>query len=160
WAVAGVISLIGLETARLSQLDPGPTIVCLFAGALITLGVGLFLRSRRLSSAAVARVAGFAVLFAVFLAGTLWFHKAAPTDELSTAMTFARSGEPTKLRQAIESFRKFPEAKARWVPLVVAMLDQPDPVTREAAVTLLGETHASEAVVPLGARLGSGVEPE
>src|SRR5262249_8153275 len=44
WVFAGVISLVGLETARLSQLDPGPTIVCLFAGALVLLGVVLFVR--------------------------------------------------------------------------------------------------------------------
>src|SRR5262245_41145152 len=160
WAFGGVISLVGLETARMSQLDPGPTIVCLFAGALVLLGVVLFVRARRMSPAAIARVVGFTVLFAVFLGGTLWFRKASPTDELSTALEFARSAEPTRLRQAIESFRKFPDAKARWVPLVVAMLDQPDPVTREAATALLGETRASDAIAPLGARLGSGVEPE
>jgi len=160
WAFGGVISLVGLETARLSQLDPGPTIVCLFAGALVVLGVGLFLRARRMSPSAIARTAGFTVLFAVFLGGTLWFRKAAPTDELSTAMEFARSPEPTRLRQAIESFRRFPGARPRWMPPVIAMLAHPDPVTRAAAATLLGEVRAAEAVVPLTARLGNGVEPE
>jgi ABC-type Mn2+/Zn2+ transport system permease subunit len=160
WAFGGVISLIGLETARLSQLDPGPTIVCLFAGALVVLGVVLFVRARRMSAAAIARVAGFTVLFAVFLGGTLWFRKQAPTDELSTAMEFARSPEPTRLRQAIESFRRFPAARQRWVPPVIAMLAQPDPVTRAAAVTLLGEARAAEAVGPLGMRLRNGVEPQ
>src|SRR5439155_23592004 len=101
WAFAGVISLVGLETARISQLDPGPTIVCLFAGALVLLGVVLFVRARRMSSTAIARVVGVAVLFAVFLGGTLWFRKASPTDELTTAIEFARSPEPTRLRQAI-----------------------------------------------------------
>jgi hypothetical protein len=160
WAFAGVISLIGLETARLSQLDPGPTIVCLFAGALVVLGVGLFLRWRRFSPSSVGRVVGFAVLFVAFLGGTLWFRKTGPTDELATATEFARSPEPTRLRQAIESFRKFPDAKARWSPLVVAMLDGPDPVTREAAATLLGEARAAAAVPALAARLASGIEPE
>src|SRR5438445_292476 len=47
WAFAAAISLLGLETARLSELDPGPTIVCLFAAALVVLGVGLFLRAHR-----------------------------------------------------------------------------------------------------------------
>jgi zinc/manganese transport system permease protein len=158
WAFGGVISLLGLETARLSQLDPGPTIVCLFAGALVVLGVVLFVRAR-MSVAAIARVAGFTVLFAVFLGGTLWFRKEAPTDELATAMEFARSPEPTRLRQAIESFRRFPAARQRWVPQVIEMLAQPDPVTRAAAVTLLGESRAAEAVVPLGMRLRDGVEP-
>ena len=160
WAFAGVISLIGLETARLSQLDPGPTIVCLFAGALVVLGVGLFLRARRFAPRAVVSVVGGAVLFAAFLGGTLMFRKVAATDELATATQFARSGEPTKLRQAIESFRKFPAARARWLPLVAAMLDQSDPVTRGAAAALLGETKAPEAVAALGARLAKGVEPD
>jgi zinc/manganese transport system permease protein len=159
WAFAGVISLVGLETARLSQLDPGPTIVCLFAGALVLLGVVLFVRARK-SAAAVARVAGFTVLFALFLGGTLWFRKTAPTDELTVALEFARTPDPTRMRQAIDSFRRFPDVKARWVPLVVGMLGQPDPVTRDAATKLLGETHATEAVGPLGARLGKGVETE
>jgi zinc/manganese transport system permease protein len=158
WAFAGAISLVGLETARRAALDPGPTIVCLFAGALVVLGVGLFLRARRFSRAATLRVAGFAVLFAVFLAGTLHFRKAAPTDELATAIEFARSPEPTRLRQAMESFRKFPASRARWIPLVAPMLDVADPVTREAAAALLGETRAGEAVPALGHRLADRVE--
>jgi zinc/manganese transport system permease protein len=160
WAFAGVISLVGLETARVSQLDPGPTIVCLFAGALVLLGVVLSLHARRFAPRAILAVVGFAILFAVFLGGTLVFHKTAPTDELATAIEFARSPEPTKLRQAIESFHKFPGARTRWGPMVIAMLDNPDPVTRQAAATLLGETKATEAVAALGARLGKGVEPE
>lgn len=158
WAFAGVISLVGLETARISQLDPGPTIVCLFAGALVLLGVGLFLRARQFASRAILQVVGGAVLFTAFLGGTLVFRKSSPTDELATAIEFAHSPEPTRLRQAIESFRKFPDAHARWGPMVIAMLDQPDPVTRQAAAALLGETKAVEAVPALGARLGSGVE--
>ena len=160
WAFAGGISLAGLETARLSQLDPGPTIVCLFAGALVLLGVGLFLRARRFAPRAILQVVGCAVLFAAFLGGTLAFRKAEPTDELATAIEFARSPEPTRLRQAIESFRKFPDARSRWLPMVIAMLDRPDPVTRQAAEVLLGETKATEAVPALGARLGNGVEHE
>jgi hypothetical protein len=160
WTFASVISLIGLETARLSQLDPGPTIVCLFAGALVLLGVGLFLRARRFGGLAILQVVGGAVLFTAFLAGTLVFRKAEATDELATAIVYAKSAEPTQQRQAMVSFRKFPDAKARWVPLVVAMLGQPDPVTREAAATLLGETRAADTVAPLGARLAKGVEPE
>jgi zinc/manganese transport system permease protein len=160
WAFAGGISLVGLETARLSQLDPGPTIVCLFAGALVLLGVGLFLRARRFAPRAILQVAGCAVLFAAFLGGTLVFRKAEPTDELATAVEFARSPEPTRLRQAIESFRQFPAARSRWMPMVIAMLETPDPVTRQAAVALLGEAKAVEAVPALGARLGSGVEHE
>src|SRR5262249_31958557 len=104
WAFAGAISLVGLETARLSQLDPGPTIVCLFAAALVLLGVGLSLRARRFAPRAILQVAGFAILSAAFLGGTLMFRKAEPTDELATAIEFARSPEPTKLRQAIDSF--------------------------------------------------------
>jgi zinc/manganese transport system permease protein len=158
WAFAGGISLVGLETARLSQLDPGPTIVCLFAGALILLGIGLFLRARRFAPRAILQVVGYAVLFAAFLGGMLAFRKAEPTDELATAIEFARSPEPTRLRQAIESFRKFPGARARWLPMVIAMIDKADPVTRQAAAALLGETKAADAVPALGARLG--IEPE
>ncbi|HET7504446.1 MAG TPA: metal ABC transporter permease [Kofleriaceae bacterium] len=160
WAFAGVISLVGLETARVSQLDPGPTIVCLFAGALVLLGVVLFLRTRRFGSRAILTVVGGAVLFTAFLGGTLAFRKASPTDELATAVEFARSPEPTRQRQAIESFRRYPDARPRWVPLVVAMLGGPDPVTRSAAATLLGEAKAPEAVAPLGARLDPGAEPD
>jgi len=160
WVFASVISLIGLETARLSQLDPGPTIVCLFAGALVLLGVGLFLRARSFGARAILQVVGGVVLFSAFLAGTLMFRKAEATDELATAIEFAKSAEATQQRQAMESFRKFPDAKARWIPLVVTMLGRPDPVTREAAATLLGETHATETVPQLGARLAKGVEPE
>jgi zinc/manganese transport system permease protein len=158
WAFAGVISLVGLETARVSQLDPGPTIVCLFALALVLLGVGLFLRARKFAPRMILRVAGFTVLFVAFLGGTLLFRKSSPTDELETAVEFAKSGDPTKQRQAMESFRKFPDAQSRWIPLVVPMLQQPDRVARDAAVVLLGETRAREAVAPLGKRLG--VEPE
>ena len=153
WAFAGVISLVGLETARLSQLDPGPTIVCLFALALVLLGVGLVLRHAKFAPQAILRVAGFAVLFAVFLGGTLLFRKHAPTDELATAIEFASSGDATKERQAIESFRHAPDAKAKWVPLVLPMVEHKDPVARDAAVTLLGEVKAKEAVAPLAKRL-------
>src|SRR5262249_21827523 len=96
WAFAGVISLVGLETARLSPLDPAPSLVCVFAGALVLLGVGLFLRARQFAPRAILTVVGGAVLFAAFLGGTLVFHKTAPTDELATAIEFARSPEPTK----------------------------------------------------------------
>ncbi|HEY0192668.1 MAG TPA: iron chelate uptake ABC transporter family permease subunit, partial [Kofleriaceae bacterium] len=160
WLFAGGISLVGLETARLSQLDPGPTIVCLFAGALVVLGVGLFLKARRCSGRAVLQVAGGAILFAAFLAGTFAFRKASPTDELATATEFARTSEPTKQRQAMESFRRFPDARARWVPLVVPMLASPDPVTRAAAAGLLADAKAAEAVLPLTGRLGKGIEPQ
>jgi len=160
WVFAGVISLVGLETARLSELDPGPTIVCLFAAALVVLGVGLFLRARRFAPRAMLRVAAFVVLFGGFLGGMLVFRKPGRTDELATAIEFARSGDPTRMRQAIESFRRFPNAKARWAPLVVPMLQQPDPVAREAATALLAEAHVTEAVKPLTERLAAGVEPE
>jgi zinc/manganese transport system permease protein len=160
WVFAGAISLIGLETARLSQLDPGPTIVCLFAAALVVLGVGLFLRSHRFAPRMVLRVAGFAVLFAVFLTGTLAFRKSAPTDELATAIGFARSGDATKLRQAMASFRNFPDAQARWLPLVTPMLQDPDRVARGAAVGLLGDTHARLAVPALTARLAVETDEE
>ena len=155
WAFAGVISLIGLETARSAQLDPGPTIVCLFAFALVVLGVWLFLRHRKYAPGWILRVVGFAVLFAAFLGGTLVFKKSAPTDELATAMEFARSGDATKERQAIDSFRRLPDARAQWVPLVVPMLEHANPVARDAAVTLLGEVKAREAVAPLARRLAS-----
>ncbi|HEY5948730.1 MAG TPA: metal ABC transporter permease, partial [Kofleriaceae bacterium] len=160
WAFAGVISFVGLETARRQELDPGPTIVCLFALALVVLGVGLFLRARRLSRIAIIQVVGFAVLFALFLGGTLLFRKHQRTDELATAIEFAKSGDSTRERQAIVSFRKSPEAKARWLPLVIAMLDDQDLVARDAATKLLGESKASEAVAALAARLAPGVEPK
>jgi zinc/manganese transport system permease protein len=160
WAFASAISLIGLETARASGLDPGPTIVCLFAGALVLLGIVLFLRARKFEPRAIVRVVGFAVLFTAFLGGTLLFRKTEPTDELATAIEFGRSGEPTKLRQAMESFRKFPAERERWIPLVIPMLDQSDRVVRDAAAALLGETKAREAVPALGKRLAAGVEPD
>jgi len=160
WVFAGAISLGGLETARLSQLDPGPTIVCLFAGALVLLGVVLFVRARRFAPRAIAQVVGGAVLFAAFLTGTLVFRKAQATDELATAIEFARSPEPTRQRQAMDSFHRFPDASSRWIPMVVAMLGGPDPVTRAAAATLLGEARAADAVPALAARLANAVEPE
>ena len=160
WGFAGAISLVGLETARVSQLDPGPTIVCLFALALVLLGVGLFVRGRGFHRGAILRVVGFAVLFVAFLAGTLVFRKPERTDELATAIEFARSGDVIRMRQAMASFRKFPDARPRWIPLVVPMLSQPDPVARDAAATLLGEVRATEAVGALAARLDPGVEPD
>jgi zinc/manganese transport system permease protein len=160
WLFAGAISVIGLETARLSQLDPGPTIVCLFAAALVVLGVGLFLRAHRFAPRMIGRVAGFAVLCAVFLAGTLMFRKTAPTDELDTAVGFARTGDPTRLRQALASFRRFPDAQARWLPLVLPMLQDPDRVARGEAVGLLGEVHARGAVPGLAARLAVETDEE
>lgn len=160
WVFASAISLIGLETARLSQLDPGPTIVCLFAAGLVVLGVGLFLRAHRFAPRMIGRVAGFAVLFAVFLAGTLVFHKTAPTDELGTAIGFARTGDPTRQRQALASFRRFPDAQARWLPLVLPMLQDPDRVARGEAVGLLGEVRARGAGPALGARLAVETDEE
>lgn len=160
WVFAGAISLLGLETARLSQLDPGPTIVCLFAAALVVFGVGLYLRARRFAPRTVLRVAGFAVLFAAFLAGTLMFRKASPTDELATAIGFARSGDPTRQRQAMASFRRFPQAQARWIPLVVPMLDDADRVARGEAVALLGDSHARGAAAALAARLAVETDDE
>jgi len=160
WVFAGVISLAGLETARLSQLDPGPTIVCLFAAALVVLGVGLYVRTRRFAAPVLLRIAGFAVLFAVFVAGTLAFRKAAPTDELATAIGFARTGDATKQRQAMASFRRFPGDQPRWLPLVVPMLQDPDRVARGEAVTLLGDTRATAAVGPLSARLATEPDDE
>jgi len=160
WLFAGAISLVGLETARASQLDPGPTIVCLFAAALVVFGVGLFLRNQRFAPRIVLRVVGFAVLFAVFLAGTLMFRKAAPSDELATAIGFARSGDPTRQRQALASFRRFPDAQARWMPLVVPILQDPDRVSRGAAVGLLGDTRARSAVPALAARLAVETDEE
>jgi hypothetical protein len=160
WGFAGVISLVGLETARSTGLDPGPTIVCLFAAALVLLGVFLFLRQRRGDPKAIIRVVGFAVLFAAFLGGTVLFKKKEKTDELGTAVEFARSGDPTKARQAMESFKKFPDAKQRWVPMVIKMLEASDRVVRDAAVTLLGDTRAADAVAPLAARLAVGVETD
>lgn len=160
WLFAGAISLVGLETARLSQLDPGPTIVCLFAAALVVFGVGLFLRARRFAPRMIGRVAGFAVLFAVFLTGTLVFHKTAPTDELATAIGFARTGDPTQQRRALVSFRKFPDAQGRWLPLVLPMLQDPDRVARGEAVGLLGEVRARGATSALAARLAVETDEE
>jgi zinc/manganese transport system permease protein len=160
WAFAGAVSLVGLETARLSQLDPGPTIVCLFAAALVVLGVGLFLRAHRFAPRMLGRVAGFGALFAVFLAGTLAFRKTAPTDELGTAIGFARTGDPTRQRQALASFRNFRDAQSRWLPLVLPMLQDPDRVARGEAVGLLGEVRARGAVAALAARLAVETDEE
>ena len=153
WVFAAAISLLGLETARMSELDPGPTIVVMFAGALVLLGVWLFLRAHRFAPRMIGRVVGFAVLVAVFLGGTLMFRKAAPTDELATAIGFAHTGDPTNQRRALASFRKFPDAQARWLPLVLPMLQDPDRVARQEAVGLLGDIHARGAAAALAARL-------
>ncbi|CAN5915753.1 hypothetical protein BH11MYX3_BH11MYX3_08910 [soil metagenome] len=160
WVFAGTISLVGLETARVSQLDPGPTIVCLFAVALVLLGVWMFLRSRKFALRAILRVAGFSVLGVAFFAGMLLFRKPDRTDELATSIEFARSGDPTRMRQAMESFRRLPDAKQQWIPLVVPMLAQADPVARDAAAKLLADVHATQAIGALVARLDKGVEPE
>jgi len=160
WGFSSAISLVGLETARMSQLDPGPTIVCLFAAALVVLGVILFLRSHRFAPRAILRVVGFTALIALFLAGTLLFRKSQSTDELGTAVAFARSTDATRHRQAIVSFRKFPDAKSTWTPLVITMLSEQDPVVREAATVLLAETRSADAVAPLIARLQAGVEAD
>ena len=153
WAFAAAISLIGLETARLSELDPGPTIVVLFAAALVVLGVGLYLRAQRLAPRAIARVVGFAVLVAALLVAGLSFRRTAPTDELAVAVGFARSSDPTEQRRALASFRRFPDAHARWLPLVVSMIQDKDAVARREAVALLGDTHVRAAVPVLTARL-------
>ena len=58
----------------------------------------------------------------MFLGGTLLFRKPARTNELATAIEFAKTGDPTRMRQAMESFRKYPDARAQWYPLVVPML--------------------------------------
>jgi len=160
WGFAGVISFAGLETARASRLDPGPTIVCLFAASLILLGVVLFLRSRRFRPVAIARAAGFALLFGGFIAGTFLFRKPQRTDEYAAAEEFARSGDATHMRQAMESFKKFPDRKDQWEPLVAAMIDHPDRVAREEAVRLLGEVKATGAVDALAARLAAGAEAD
>ncbi len=162
WGFAGVISLVGLETARHAQLDPGPTIVVLFAGALVLIGVGLYLRARKFAPKEILKVAGFAVLFAAFLGGTLMFRKAQPTDELATAIEFADATprDPTRSRQAMESFKRFPDEKSRWTPLVIAMLDDKDRVVRNASATLLGDVKAGAAVPVLIKRLGKDVEGE
>jgi zinc/manganese transport system permease protein len=160
WVFAAAISLFGLETARLSELDPGPTIVVLFAGALVLLGVWLFLRSHRFAPRMIGRAVGFAVLVAVFLGGTLMFRKEAPTDELATATGFARSGDPTSQRRALASFRRFPGDQARWLPLVLPMLQSPDRVARQEAIGLLGDSHVRGAVGPLAARLATETDDE
>jgi ABC-type Mn2+/Zn2+ transport system permease subunit len=160
WAFASLISLGGLETARLSQLDPGPTIVCLFAAALVLLGAFLYLRYRTFSLRAIAQVAGFTLLFSGFLAATLLFRKSHPTDEYATAMEFARSGEINRMRQAMVSFEKFPDRKEQWVPVVTDMLSHSDRVAREEAAVLLGKVHATGAVPALLARLDPAKETE
>ncbi len=160
WGFAGAISLIGLETARHAQLDPGPTIVCLFAAALVLIGVVLFLKSHSFKKKAVVRVVGFAILVVAFLRGTLMFQKQQPTDELATAIEFANSGDPTHARQAMESFKRFPHDQARWLPLVIPMLAAKDRVVRNQSAQLLGDVKASAAVGPLGKRLGDGVEDD
>ncbi len=160
WGFSGVISLIGLETARREQLDPGPTIVVLFAAALVVIGVGLFLRARKFAPRAIASVAGFAVLFVLFVGGTLMFRKSQPTDELGTAIEFASSGDPTRARQAMESFKRFPDARSRWTPLVIDMLHDKDRVVRDQSAALLGDVKAREAVVPLSTRLAKDAEDE
>jgi hypothetical protein len=160
WVFASAVSLVGLETARLSQLDPGPTIVCLFAAALVVLGVGLFLRAHRFAPRMIVRVAAFAALFVVFLAGTLVFRKSAPTDELATAIGFARTADPTHQRQALASFRRFPDAQSRWLPLVLPMLADPDRVARGEAVGLVGEVRARGAAPALAARLAVETDEE
>jgi len=123
------------------------------AVALLVLGVGLFIRARGFSAFAFARTAGGVALLVLFLLGTLFFRKSAPTDEFKMAMQYAESGEVTKLRQAMVSFEKFPEHKKRWVPLVTSMLEHPDHVAREDAATLLGKSGDLAAVPSLLARL-------
>jgi HEAT repeat protein len=96
----------------------------------------------------------------MFLGGTLLFRKPARTNELATAIEFAKTGDSTRMRQAMVSFRKYPDARAKWYPLVVPILSQADPVARDAAVTLLSDTHCIEALEAVLARLEPGTEPE
>ena len=161
WVFAGVISLVGLEGSRLSHLDPGPTIVCLFAAALVLLGDRLVpARARVLQERGASRSPGSRCCSRCSSAARLLFRKPARTNELATAIEFAKTGDPTRMRQAMESFRKFPDARAQWYPLVVPMLSQADPVARDAAVTLLADAHAIEALDAVLARLAPGTEPE
>src|SRR5262249_9356119 len=92
--------------------------------------------------------------------GTLAFHKTAPTDELATAIGFARTGDPTRQRQALASFRTFRDAQTRWLPLVLPMLQDPDRVARGEAVGPLGEVRARGAVAALAARLAVETDEE
>ena len=139
WVFAGVISLVGLEGSRFSHLDPGPTIVCLFAAALVLLGVGLFLRAQSVLAAARSSASPDSPCCSrCSSAARCCSASRARTNELATAIEFAKTGDPTRMRQAMESFRKYPDARAQWYPLVVPMLSQADPVARDAAVTLLG----------------------
>lgn len=160
WCFAVAISFAGLETARRAQLDPGPTIVVLFAAALVVIGVGLFLKARSFAPPAIGRVAGFAILLVVFVVGTLLFKKQAPSDELATALEFAASGDPTRERQAMDSFRRFPDAADRWGPLVITMLGDNDRVVRNSAVALVGDVKLTAAVDPLVRRLADNAEPD
>jgi HEAT repeat protein len=81
------------------------------------------------------------------------FRKTAPTDELAVAVGFAQSSDPSEQRRALASFRRFPEAQTRWLPLVLPMLQDRDRVARREAVGLLGETRARGAAATLAGRL-------
>jgi len=160
WVFATIGSFAGLEVARLSGLDPGPTLVCLFASALVIFGLILFIRNHGLTTKTLLRVAGTIMLVAAFFFGTLFFRKAEATDEFKVAVEYASSGEVSKLRQAMKSFERFPERRGEWTPLVIDMLDAHDSVAREDAAALLS-TSKNPAVLPaLLARLDDGVEED
>jgi zinc/manganese transport system permease protein len=160
WGFASVGSFVGLETARVSGLDPGPTLVCIFSAALIVLGLFLYLRRNRFRPLAIARMAGVALIFVGFLGATWMFRKPARSDEMVVALEFASSQDSGRARQAMDSFRKFPGERSRWQPLVVAMLERSDPVVREQAAVLLGESRAADAIAGLTSRLGVSTEPD
>jgi len=164
WAFAGVvISLVGLETARISQLDPGPTIVCLFRRSARP-ARRLFCSCARTGSrrkpccASAARSCCSPPTFPP--AGTLLFRKPSRTDELATAIEFAQSGDPTQMRQAMESFRKFPRRRRSGARSSCRCSRNRTLSRATLPVALLADTHATEAIGPLVARLGDHVEPD
>ena len=153
WGFASLVSVGGLEGARVTSLDPGPAIVCVFAAGLVLVGVGRYLKARQWSPVALARVGGFAVLLALFFAGTTLFRKPVAHDEMKEALAIAATGDAAKLRRAMTSFAAFPDRAQEWAPAVIAALKHEDEAVREAATLLLTKHPLAQALPALHERL-------
>ncbi len=145
WGGGAALCVVGVKVSYHTGWPTSPVIVVSFAGALVLAGIVKFLLSAPRPSIALAKLTGFACVFALFGSG-VWFFRHRGMSPFDEAIHKAHSADEVERLQALEAFEDSPGRKSDWSLLVRKMLDDRNAEIRIRAARLLLGNHDASAL--------------
>ncbi len=145
WVGGAIISFIGVKLSWHTGLPTSPLIVVLLALSLVVGAIVRYVRVSPDKKRAAMNIAVSTAVFAFFIGGVFFFHKA-EEDPFEHTLHMLSSPLSTDRQSAILNLASFAGQKNQWMPLVIEKLHDEDAEVRKGAVELAAKTGEHSAL--------------